>query len=414
MKKEHWEEQEIEQLLSQMPKIKDERPKEQLLQKLIEAGAFEENVEKHKEPIVVKKKRSNWTPFIASIASLFIIALLTANYINNNRSFEENATVSNDIVEESTALQDNVASTPEMEQNEAATFTIEGARTVDFDMRTALYEDRLQGFTAFTIGASNSVESIPLSILVPNETIEEMFENRTPTTLQLYESFAPKINTQLIGFDAYEPYVGELNEDGRVITHVLPETQNYDAGTASLGYYIHSLYQTFKQSYDQVKIVDETGNGYVFSEVVEPMEPLQLNGLLSQTSYYRFALSNGTSFLSPYSGEPYDTVEQALEAMKQSKSDFYTSVILPDVDFTVQVEGETAVVTFENELDLEQFDPVAVYEMIEAMLLTAANFDKEILFSNILQIDWGTFDFTKPLPKPLGANVIYIDQLMES
>ncbi len=42
--------------------------------------------------------------------------------------------------------------------------------------------------------------------------------------------------------------------------------------------------------------------------------------------------------------------------------------------------------------------------MIEGILLTAASFDMEVKFENVVQTNWGGFDFTNPLPIPVGPN----------
>ena len=51
--------------------------------------------------------------------------------------------------------------------------------------------------------------------------------------------------------------------------------------------------------------------------------------------------------------------------------------------------------------------------MIEGMLLTAASFDKQVRFENIVQNDWQGFNFTQPLPMPIGANELPLDLLYE-
>jgi len=43
-------------------------------------------------------------------------------------------------------------------------------------------------------------------------------------------------------------------------------------------------------------------------------------------------------------------------------------------------------------------------QMIEGMLLTAKSFNMQIQFENVKQTDWEGFDFTNPLPIPVGAN----------
>jgi len=171
-----------------------------------------------------------------------------------------------------------------------------------------------------------------------------------------------------------------------------------------MGMYTGSLVDTFR-TYDEVELLNEDGTPVVFAEVGEKSEPIQLHSQSTQYNYFKYA-QNGSEYLSTNFRKFYATVEEALENMKVVDNEIFKSVILPGVDYTVTVNGDTVDVAFTSELDLLNYDGVAAMQMIEGMLLTAANFDKQVKFENIVQSEWGGFNFTNPLPIPVGPNKI--------
>lgn len=94
--------------------------------------------------------------------------------------------------------------------------------------------------------------------------------------------------------------------------------------------------------------------------------------------------------------------------MKVEENDIYKTAILPGVDYKV-TDGNVVKVTFTAPLDLETVDSQQAMHMIEAMLLTASGFNKQILFENIVQTEWRGFYFADPLPKPVGPNELPVD-----
>ena len=71
MKKERWDEEALENLFKQAPKVTDHRTKDEVLQRLNDEGSFNEQPPEQQKTV---KKSIRWTPLIASIASLFLIS----------------------------------------------------------------------------------------------------------------------------------------------------------------------------------------------------------------------------------------------------------------------------------------------------------------------------------------------------
>lgn len=403
MKKGQWDEENLESLLKQAPKVIDHRSKDELFNRLKNEGLFNEQPPQKQS---TNQKGIRWAPLLVSIASLFIIVLIAAQYLGNDQSISmENSSL--DI-----ATTESVEESATMNAKEESAMQVDRSRMTNFTMatevqQTLVYEDQLEDFTLFEIGLKgDDAESVPVSFLIPNEIVEEKLGTEKPTTLALYEAFSPLLDEQLLGFNEYHPLKGKLREQGNTLIHTLPEDQQYDAGTASLSNYFGSLVDTFGDAYKEVKFENSQGQGIYFEHIGEVMEPFALNSEHTQYNYFMYQLRDGAIFLSPNFRMSFPNVKEAIENMTLEANDIYRTVILPGVSFQV-VEGDSVVtITFDEPLDLENFDATSTMRMVEGLLLTAASFDKHIKFEKIVQENWGGFDFTKPLDKPIAANLL--------
>lgn len=399
-----WDEDQIEQLLQQAPKITDERSKDEVLQRLKESAAFESHTEQQS---VIMKKKMNWMPLIASIASLFVIVFIVSTFMGNAPDFPEIS--SGDMVNLEEMPLHEPATTRMMEDS-----PMEGERMApqmaSMPMQTAVYEHQLQGVKLFTIGlAGDDAESVPVSFLIPNEVVERQLGTQTPTKLQLYNEFAPIIDEQLLGFKEYHPFNGSFTENERDLVHQLPDNHQYDTGSAALSNYTGALIDTFGDSYEQVLLTKDEGTQMILNHMGEVSDPIKLTGKTTNYNYFSYQMRDGSTYLSPNFRMNFSDVKDALLNMTTEANDIYHTAILPDVSFKVKVKKNIVTVTFDELVDLERYDSAQAMRMIEGILLTAASFDKEVKFEQIKQQDWGGFHFLKPLPKPVAANLIAYD-----
>ena len=136
----------------------------------------------------------------------------------------------------------------------------------------------------------------------------------------------------------------------------------------------------------------------------EITDPIKLTGKTTQYNYFLYTMRSGKQYLSPNFRMSFDNVTEALHMMTEEANDIYQTVILPNVTFDVKVESERVIIRFSEPLDLQSFDQTQAMRMIEGILLTAASFDKQVQFENILQEVWNGFYLLEPLPIPLGPN----------
>lgn len=392
MNHEHWDEDRIEELLKNVPKIHDVRSKEEVFERLKRDGVFDEEPPKNSPIIKKKTKMMPW--LIAACAALFAAVLIPS--LTNN-SMEEQAILNSEQDDSSGDQQEmeTFALPNDMEEKE----NFAPMSTSDADIKTAVYPEQLEGNTLFKIGlASDEAESIPVTILIPNEKIVEDFGKDNPTQVELYNEYAPQLNEKLLGFNEYHPYVGEITESEGKVIHKLPNNHPYDEDAAT---YYATLTDTFTD-YREMEIVDENSEPVILENIGEKYTLLTEKS--KQHSYFKYVQNDGSEFLAPNFRETYSTVEEAMEALKASTNDIYKSVILPNADYSVSVNHDVVIITFKNRLDLFEYNQVEAMQMIEAMLLTAAGFNKSVQFENIVQTEWEGFDFTKPLPIPVGPN----------
>ena len=404
MSHDKWEDDKIEDLLGKVPKIHDQRSKEDVLNRLKEDGLFDDEPLSTNSQSTKPSRKFNWIPIAVSIAAVLLLAILIPSFMNSysSDSAEKSAGVELSQSREAMDKQEMEISNSAIEED-ASVLNTQGN-----DVRTAVYPEEAEGNTIFQLGlSSNDGDSVPITVLIPNDRIQQDFGDITPSGVELYNKYAPLFNESAIGFMEYHPYAGTISELGDQVVHTLPNDQPYDYGTASMMNYFASLVDTFsKYSYDEVALLDEEGNAFTFSEIGEPNAPIALKDESTQYNYFSYTQSDGIKYLAPNNREAYSTVEEAILAMKEETNDIYQSVILPNVEFEVNVQDQVVAVSFTEELDLESFDQVEAMQMIEGMLLTAANFDMAVRFENILQTEWQGFDFTAALPIPLGPNEI--------
>lgn len=400
MSHEKWDDEKIEQLLSNVPKIHDHRSKDDVLQRLIDDGVFDEE-----ETKIVKKKKRNWIPITISAAALILFAILIPSFMKELNQTSE--------VSEESMKMESTEDTSQMEQ-ESATELAENRTMMTMDavnLSTAVYPDEIEGKTIFQLGlASDAADSVPVTVLIPNERIMEDFGKIKPTGVDLYNQYAPLFDESSIGFSEYHPYVGKISEQNQQVVHTLPNNPPYDSGSAGPATYEASLIDTFSYYYDEAITLDETGSPFVFSEVGMPNKPIQLK---NQYNYYRHTQADGSEYLAPNFRLTFSTIEEAISAMKEEDNDIYQSVIIEGVDFKISVEGDIVTVAFTDQLDLMNYDQQDAMQMIEGILLTAANFNMQVQFNNIVQTEWQGFNFSEPLPMPIAANEVSYELVLQ-
>ncbi|UED81603.1 RNA polymerase subunit sigma [Lysinibacillus sp. CD3-6] len=418
--------EQLEQMLKNAPKLTDDRSKEEVLKRLLADARLQDNIhlqeamqqptdskvlEEQEQSIAVqenesmkpvKQRRKSKLPIFSSIAAVFVLSVAGYVFLSNNNPVKDEA---NAPPENFSTMQEDQAVTESENADGVMKANIGAEHARMLSLRTSVYEEDLANAVVFRIGLpGGNADSIPMTYVIPNEKITADFGKKKPTTLQMYEKYAPQIDEEALGFANYHPYKGELKEEGETLVHVLPEKNDYDVASASVTKYLSSLKDTFTDSeYKAISLKNADGTPYEFSQAGEPSEPIQLTKD-HHYNYYLYTEENGTEYLSPDFHQTYPTVTEALIAMRDKRDDIYVPVVPENVTYTVKEEEGGVVITFDAPLDLTTMDAVRATQLIEAMMLTASSFDKKLRLDNVVQESWEGFDLTKFLPMPVGAN----------
>ena len=418
----------LEHVLNNAPKLSDRRSKEEILNRLLADARLQDPVhnqaiqqpfdgeitsqEQHSthqentEVAPLKKEGRKW-PIFMSVAAVFALTVLTGSMFMNNHDAKMDQANAPETSQYST-MQDNGAAKNSMhDQIMESNIVAEHSRILS--LRSSVYEDDLTDAVAFHIGLANrDKESVPMTYIIPNERVATDFGEKKPTTLQMYKKYAPQIDEEANGFTNYHPYKGELKEKGDQLVHVLPKKNDYDVASKDSGEYVGTLQDTFSESeYKDIQFKNSNGTASEVSKEEEASKPMTLTSS-NHFNYYLYKDENGVEYLSPDSRKTFSTVTEALIDMRAKNDNAYVPVIPEHITYTVKEVAEGVIVTFDVPLDLTAMDVKRATQLIEAMMLTAASFDQQVRLDNIVQESWEGFDLKNFLPKPVGANKRYM------
>ncbi|MFJ6207523.1 RNA polymerase subunit sigma [Lysinibacillus sp. NPDC092081] len=423
----------LEHVLNNAPKLSDRRSKEEILNRLLADARLQDNVhlqEAIQQPIddeitsqeqqhsmhtqqestetaTTKKKVRKW-PIFMSVAAIFALTVLTGSMFMNHNDTKMNQANAPEPSQYST-LQDNRAAKSSVNQDKIMESNIVADHARIMSLRSSVYEEDLTDAIVFRIGLANrDKKSVPMTYIIPNERVTTDFGKKKPTTLQMYEKYAPQIDEKANGFTNYHPYKGEIKEKGDKLVHVLPKKNDFDVASADTDEYLGTIQDTFSDSeYKDIEFENPDGTVHEFPKEEDSSKPMALTSS-NHFNYYLYKDENGAEYLSPDSRKTFSTVTEALAVMRNNNDDAYFPVVPENITYTVKEVAEGVIVTFDEPLDLTTMDAVRATQLIEAMMLTAASFDKQVRLDNVVQESWEGFDLKNFLPKPVGANKRYM------
>jgi hypothetical protein len=413
-----WSEQEIDQLLSQVPKLKDTRSKDEVLKRLQQDQRLVEGTQ---------KKRKLWIPLAVAVAALITLTLLGATLINQPNSLLNSAFDSSSESEKSTDMDSatsdddktSLTATEEETSNESAeeavtfdratekaTSETEIAKSAEAPVEsklTSAYSSDVENHTVFQIGlVSQDALVVPVTFLIPNDQIQKDFGNLSPNTLQLYEQYADDIKEKDLGFTEYHPFMGTFEVDQDQLIHRLPKEHDYDLSSATLYTYDLSLQYTF-EGFAEIVHQNENGSQANFDQV-GPKTPTVLKNGLYKTNVFPYKDPTGHVYMMPNVNETFNNVPDAMYALKTPPNDFYENVIPRSVTYSVKEIQGIFHIKFTEPLELHSFSEEQSSQIIESLVLTGATFDVQLQLDNVIEEQWNGIDLTQPIEQPVGLN----------
>jgi hypothetical protein len=415
MRKSKWSDEQLEEFLSQMPKIKDNRDPREIYQNI--------------EMKIGRQKQKTWIlPAAAAAAALLLFFILAPSLMNwqesadksveikadkssssaeiagENNTFEANddkaeLKAEEEIAEDKAEQFDDVSkNNAEKESNDQLRMQSVAADT----SATAVYEEDLAGKEVLTYAIPDQTAQniVPVSVLVEEDPAKSKFD--------LFEENMSRLTEKEWGLDDYYPLKArfDYDEENRTLTVDVPQNHPYSMSSTTeqllekvLGNVMHNL------DIEKVNLTTEGHDGIEFSHFGyrENFVPEKGAGNL----IYYFLYPNGTEskpFMVPLR-EKLNSIKDALAAMKENRVEDNLKASIPeDINFEAEeIQERKLLIRFENESEIIDNEPTL--HAIEAILLTAKEFNFEtVKLENADVNKIGNFDLSNELKVPVAAN----------
>lgn len=392
MKRSEWSDNELEELLRQMPKVKDHRDPRDIYQNIS----------------LKKRKTKSWLlPGMAAAAAflLFIILvpkLMDGTNISYDQTHEEKSSANKEMStterDSTIALKKEDASSKEQAYSGAD--QAEPLKTES--VRTAIYEDELGNGTVFTywIPDPQAQILIPISTIV-NDTQEQSW-------LSLYTKTMANLNEEEWGLSDFYPLNATMKLDknnSSVIVNV-PANHQYGQGSANETIFMNVLKKDISSNSNLKKIKFSTnGKPGIQLGNYEPLEETDIVPENKHAILFYYPESSNIPFLTP-SVDTFSDLNTAFEAMKIDKPELgLKSSLLPLQPLTdIYVTDKTLFLSFKGNSNLK--DDQKTLSSFEALLLTAKEFGLEKVVVKDSAVPYiGPFDLSKENKVPVAPNL---------
>jgi hypothetical protein len=389
MKKSGWSDNELEELLRQMPKLKDHRDPRDIYQSLSLKAR--------------KRKQRAWiVPSIASAAAailLFILAPQVWQLVIQDSSDEPKSEVN--IAQEDDSEQFNMAKiAPNVEGTKESITGDMGISMTAMSVETAVYDDNLveQEVITYSIPDQNAQILVPVSIIVPKD---------GKSWLDHYIEYQAHLTEEQWGLSEYYPLNATLTMvDEKTLNVDVNEGHSYMAGSTSEGQFLGTM-QGLLQNYNLDKITFSTnGKPGIEGGNTGRLETLPKENL--KRSYFVFQPNNQNApFIVP-GIETFTDIQSALSSMKVGNEGYGLQPSLP-ADFNFEIDSSSEDVLMIRMADGYPFTEEAKnIHAIEAILLTAKEFGyKAVKFDNTSVIQIGSFNLQNEIKVPVAPNKVF-------
>lgn len=177
MDEKKWDDKDIESYLRKLPKMTDERSKEDVLKRLKADNRL--HIPQQKSRKVFK-----WIPVAVAIAAVFFVIILWPSL--------DGEEAKQDMVMESTA------NDMETRDGESMIFS-DDAKSIEY----IVLKESLGDDVYFQMNLMAQSQVVPVTIMLSKEQVEAAFPQGEVTEASLYERYAEEVDIQALGFDTY-------------------------------------------------------------------------------------------------------------------------------------------------------------------------------------------------------------------
>ncbi|SDB91560.1 hypothetical protein SAMN05421734_102447 [Pelagirhabdus alkalitolerans] len=401
----HKNDTEITKHLKDLPNVKDHRSKETVYNQVMD-----ELNEEYSPP---KRKKVHWViPSIATAAVLLLsFIILQMTDIADDQAAEETDPFAVQSVDEG-ENEDEIENEVEVE-NEDTTMNREEVEVEEETAEEAsesefIYYQEDSSFPIFQIAVYDKQGQyvIPISLVSTSSTYNpEDYYNRISTFIDEVE-----YGVELFPFD--EGFEFEFDESNEVIR--LTVDSSYDFPSSSTQAYlfqeaINFMFSNF--SANELEVRTTEGEDASLGPIGE-VDSLSIESV-ERLAFQIYQYEDSKRLLLPIAegsdGDEFFTIDEALVAMQESRSDFVEAVIPSDVEFSLDPSNESRLeIDFSEHSDFG--DNSLTKDMIEAILMTAKSFDYDEVELSIEGIEEriGHFYLGEAIDVPDGVNPIVL------
>ncbi|MBU6079545.1 MULTISPECIES: hypothetical protein [Allobacillus] len=404
-----FDEKEIEKLLGHMPEIKDEQSSDYYYKNIDQEIQFNRTKRRN-------KKKSKLLPVVASIAALFMVTLLSMEYLPiGNSSFDESSDIELDEFESDTDMKkyaNDEQAESSIEQGEE-----ESMESAEINSEDSVEESTTETFTRLVHSDEEGNENL-VTYFFPDEQLQLLipvtFEQQVADPFEAFNHVQDVIPEDYpLNADFYE-YLSFKETDSNGVPVVEVDVNGfraeYPGGSTVESYLLQTVQAYFAQLNENVvKLENENGESVTFSHTGEIDQPLESKSVKKQP--YKIIHLNGIDEpfyvqVPDYSGTSIEplSIEDAFQRMKQEGEFTDAAPSLPS-DWSIQIDNQTddrLYLSIENvDGENEQNRIIA----IETILLTAKSFGFENVVLAIDDIEKiGRYPIGQPIQVPTFVN----------
>lgn len=406
MKKSQLSDKQLEEILGQMPKVKDHRDSRDIYQNIAH------RVEK-------RKKMPTWViPGAALAAVLFLAFILSPGLMGGNYS-EQKSMDSSSAADEKSTMEMNMATRDDTAKKSArqeeTTIKMDSAegegkgkefaamdKANPYDGLMSLYPEEIDSETTevltYAVPDQLAMAVIPVTVTKPKEEGKAWIDSYTETM--------PKLQEEDWGLTDYYPMDASWSYDEATKTLTMDVKQNhpYRDGSAANTVFIDSMTENFSRAGIDKMVLTTEGKPGIDMGNFGPMEELPLTAATKNRRAYLFLTVEGmpNPYLVP-TKEQHKTIGEAFAQMWKGDGEGLSPSLPEDFRLGKTESGENGILeitlTDDTTLD-EDFLP-----NLEAILMTASEFEYTgVKFTNANIDQLGPFNLEKVLPLPLAPN----------
>ena len=393
MKKSEWSDRELEELLMQMPKIKDHRNPRDIYQNLS----------------LKRRKTKTWLlPSLATAAALLLFFILVPKLMDGANSSSDKQAEITSFNKETKDADQKKNSTFALNKGEssskekALSGTPKNKVMTTSTVKTAIYADDVGNGKVLTYWIPDPQGQI----LIPVSTVVAKSDNES--WLTLYNENMANLKEEEWGLTDFYPLnvTMSVNSDHTTIQVDAPLNHQYGQGSTNETNFINVINKDISSNSD-IKKVKFSTNGEPGIELGNfgNKQEIDINAVKNHGYFFYYPTGSDVPFLTP-STTIYTDINKALDAMKTDQTELgltgSLSPLLPISD--VSIADKTLVLSFKGNTTLQNNQMTV--SAFEALLLTAKDFGLEkvvVKDSPILQL--GPFDLTKENQVPVAPNL---------